>query len=114
MTTDAYGKLKERLTDERARIVEELSAMGADPEESGIEISSDDGFADSAASTAEKAELLALVERLRETLADLDDALERIEAGSYGICDGCGEHIPLERLEARPQARLCMSCQEQS
>lgn len=114
MTTDAYSDLRVRLVDERAHIVDELSAMGADTEEGGIEIASDEGFADSAASTAEKAELLALVERLRETLTDVDDALARIDSGDYGVCEGCGEQIPIARLEARPQARLCMSCQERS
>lgn len=114
MTTDAYSNLKERLEGEKARILEELSAMGVDTEEGGIEIASDEGFADSAASTSEKSELLALVERLRETLADVDDALNRMGSGSYGVCEGCGDEIPIQRLEARPQARLCMSCQERS
>ncbi len=39
-------------------------------------------------------------------------ALKRIDAGTYGICDGCGEEIPLDRLRTKPSVSLCISCQE--
>jgi RNA polymerase-binding protein DksA len=44
----------------------------------------------------------------------LDDALERIEAGDYGMCEWCGEDIPFERLEAVPDAKLCVPCASQN
>lgn len=40
-------------------------------------------------------------------------ALERIENGSYGICEGCGDMIPIARLEAKPSVSLCLACQEE-
>lgn len=43
-------------------------------------------------------------------LADLDGALERRRAGSYGICVSCGQPIPIERLRLRPAAVLCVPC----
>ncbi len=49
-------------------------------------------------------------ERLLEKIAH---ALERIEEGSYGICEGCDAEIPLARLEAKPSVSLCIDCQEQ-
>lgn len=46
-------------------------------------------------------------------LDKIRDALRRIEKGTYGLCSGCGEQIPLARLEARPSVSLCVDCQEQ-
>ncbi|MCM8811511.1 MAG: TraR/DksA family transcriptional regulator [Candidatus Omnitrophica bacterium] len=40
------------------------------------------------------------------------DALERMKEGTYGICAGCGNGIPVERLMARPDSELCVSCKE--
>jgi DnaK suppressor protein len=42
-------------------------------------------------------------------LQEIDEALERIEAGTYGVCAVCGEPIPDERLEAVPYATLCIA-----
>jgi len=51
----------------------------------------------------------------RETLyiKKLDEALRRIEEGTFGECDECGEDIEMRRLEARPTATLCVSCKEE-
>lgn len=48
--------------------------------------------------------------RAHEAVADIEHALERIEKRTYGWCEGCGEAMPLERLEAIPSARLCVAC----
>jgi DnaK suppressor protein len=54
--------------------------------------------------------------RNREALfaKKIDEALARIEAGSFGECEDCGEDIELKRLEARPTATLCVGCKEES
>ncbi len=54
----------------------------------------------------------ALDERETAELRQLDAALERIKAGSYGECIDCGEVIPAARLHAAPQAARCIGCQE--
>ena len=46
-------------------------------------------------------------------LKKIDEALERIKAGTFGLCDKCEEHIELRRLEARPTTTLCVSCNEE-
>jgi RNA polymerase-binding transcription factor DksA len=51
-----------------------------------------------------------LAARAREAIDDIDDAIARMDAGTYGRCDTCGGPIPLERLEVMPYARLCVSC----
>ena len=53
---------------------------------------------------------LALVHRTREQLAEVECALDKLEKGTYGLCDSCGKPIPLARLEAMPQANLCLEC----
>ncbi|SDD75718.1 TraR/DksA family transcriptional regulator [Auraticoccus monumenti] len=52
----------------------------------------------------------ALLAATEQTLAELVAARERLAAGSFGRCEGCGEAIPEERLRARPEARYCISC----
>ena len=65
---------------------------------------------DSAALTHEQELDDTLEENSGNVLAEIDAALERIEAGSYGTCAGCGNLIPEERLEAVPWATLCIEC----
>ncbi|WP_432824549.1 TraR/DksA family transcriptional regulator [Dactylosporangium sp. CA-092794] len=58
----------------------------------------------------ERAQLTAVLDAARRRLADLDDALARLAAGTYGGCERCGRPIPAERLAARPAARTCVGC----
>jgi len=48
--------------------------------------------------------------RERKLMNKIDQALDRIEGGTYGICDQCGEEIAMKRLEARPVATYCINC----
>ena len=93
---------REVLTAERDRVTGELAEMGVD------RASYDEGFADSGQVTAERGEVDALVGSLRETLNDIDDALAKIDLGTYGSCEQCGRPIGDARLEAMPAARLCI------
>jgi RNA polymerase-binding protein DksA len=51
--------------------------------------------------------------RAEETIADIEDAIARLDNGSYGACEQCGAAISVERLEAIPYARRCVDCTEQ-
>ncbi|HUF89622.1 MAG TPA: TraR/DksA C4-type zinc finger protein [Gemmatimonadota bacterium] len=51
-----------------------------------------------------------LREREKHRLGDLEGALDRIDAGTYGICAACGGEIPLARLEAFPETATCVAC----
>lgn len=55
---------------------------------------------------------LALMQMKSETLAKIDDALRRLEAGTYGRCGDCGDEISAARLRALPFADRCRDCQE--
>lgn len=57
-----------------------------------------------------RAHRVALVNRLREQVDEVDNALKRIEDGTYGVCSNCGKTIIPERLEALPHAVTCIEC----
>jgi len=63
--------------------------------------------------TTDRETALAVVGSETEYLREIDEALDRIEEGSYGVCEGTGEAIPKKRLEVFPTARYCVEYQEQ-
>jgi RNA polymerase-binding transcription factor DksA len=101
--------LRAQLQSERDRIVEQLQGLGG-PEG---DLSFDENFADSSQVTAERGEIEALAGTLSETLRDIEDALAKFDAGTYGTCERCGGDIGADRLEAMPAARLCITCASQ-
>lgn len=68
---------------------------------------------DQATTDIEQAMRMRLCNREALYLKKVDEALKRIEDGSFGECEECGEDIELRRLEARPTATLCVSCKEE-
>ena len=104
MAETTHSSRRAQLTAERERVHDELRALGVDRS------SYDEGFADSGQVTAERGEVDALVGSLRETLLEIDAALGKLEAGTYGRCENCGQEISAARLEAKPAARLCITC----
>lgn len=110
MTLDVESAEK-TLRKEREQLVHQLDELGA--AESGdlrSDIDFGGSFADAAAVTAERTEVLGLVESLKSQLDAVDAALAHIEAGTYGICDNCGDDISPDRLEFRPASVLCVNC----
>jgi DnaK suppressor protein len=71
-----------------------------------------DDQADVGAKTYEREHELALALNSRELLAQTERALARITAGTYGICESCGEPIGKARLQAFPRATLCVTCKQ--
>jgi DnaK suppressor protein len=69
-------------------------------------------FYDHASTDRDRELTLMLADRERDKLTKVDDALKRIEAGTYGICESCEEVIDKDRLAAMPFTKLCLSCQE--
>ena len=97
----------------REDLRQQLTDLGASPDEDTLESGVfDHGFADSAQSTAERGKVLALVEHLRDQLGDVRRALQKMDEGTYGTCERCGNPIAPERLEAIPYATLCVSCKQ--
>lgn len=100
---------QKNLREEEAIVLAELADLGFTAD-GKVDIHLDEGFADAAQTTSERARVLSLAEGLQQRLEDVQDALVRIEKGTYGKCEGCGNNIPPERLEAIPAAKLCMTC----
>lgn len=103
------------LRKERERLVHQLNELGA--AESGdlrSDIDFGGSFADAASVTAERTEVLGLVESLKSQLLDVDAALARIQAGTYGTCANCGAQIHADRLAFRPASILCVECKSKA
>ncbi|MFC7595096.1 TraR/DksA family transcriptional regulator [Terrabacter sp. GCM10028922] len=73
---------------------------------------SGDDQADAGAKTAEREHEISVAANARASLRQAEHALEQLDAGTYGICENCGNPIGKLRLQARPRATLCMTCQE--
>jgi len=99
--------LRAALDEERAQLRHQLADLGFG-DDGGLAY--DQNFADSSQVTAERGEAEALANSLKEMLAEVEHALAKFEAGTYGLCENCGEPIPPARLEAKPAARLCINC----
>ncbi len=72
-------------------------------------------FSDEADQTAQELQnnvSIQLHERERKSLLVIEKTLSKFTAGTYGDCEGCGEHIGVKRLMARPMATLCIACME--
>jgi RNA polymerase-binding protein DksA len=114
MALDIAGA-EQALKEERKQLVHQLDELGA--AESGdlrSDIDFGGSFADAASVTAERTEVLGLIESLKTQLDDVDAALAHIAAGSYGICDSCGNPIGADRLEFRPESILCVECKSKA
>jgi RNA polymerase-binding transcription factor DksA len=95
------AQIRAALEAERAELTTQIEEHG------GVDF--DENFADSGQVAAEQGEHRALVGRLEEPLADVDRALAKLDDGTYGKCEVCGEDIADARLEALPASRYCIN-----
>ena len=114
---DPLEAVKKLIMEEKIRLEAELheiierTALAADVEKAAEISSYDDHPADMASETFEREKDLALESNVQSLLLKVNVALEKIEEGTYGICDVCGVEINAKRLEALPWASLCRECQ---
>jgi len=106
MEANTTNALREELESERASLRQELVELGYGAE--GLLY--DSNFADSSQVTAERGETQTLAVTLTSDLADVERAIAKIDAGTYGVCESCGGEISSARLEAMPAARYCIAC----
>lgn len=108
--------LKNALLDERHKLEDELKRIA----ERNPDVSEEDyltkypQFGDEMDENAEEVAVfeqnIAIEKNLQHSLRDINSAIERIEAGTYGICKYCGKEIDEKRLEVRPASSACMKC----
>lgn len=114
MSTLDTDRFRDALTTERERVAAALENLknenpGSIEDETGDE-TQDQHLGDTATATHDRELDYTLADNEENLLAQIDAALERIEAGTYGVCTNCGKPIGEERLEARPWAALCIDC----
>jgi len=105
---------RELLEAERQQALQRLVALTADFDEvvtASRDSNADDEHDPEGATIAfERSQVAALVIQVRGHLAEVEAAIQRLESGTYGICERCGQPIADARLEARPAARTCIRC----
>lgn len=114
MTLD-IASARARLEEERARLMDEIDQLvHTDFPEDEPTIEGHPGrgnhIAETASQTAEHDKSLALLQNLRALETSVENALRKLDRGTYGICDECGNAIAPERLAAIPWATLCITC----
>lgn len=106
-----YRRWRDLLISLRHRLLQEGSHL----EEEGLKALeqevSVDHMADFGSDSSEQETTLQLIESNSLSMRDVDDALKRIDIGSYGLCEDCEQLIPTARLSVLPHARFCISCQ---
>lgn len=88
--------------DESVRILDELKNAGQD--------SAGDDPADAGTKTFEREQEMSIANNRLDLITQMERAMGRIKEGTYGVCESCGEMIPTARLQAFPQATLCVTC----
>jgi len=109
------GRFREALLEERRRVVEAIDYLhkenpGGSIEEETEDETLDNHLAETATATLDREIDYTLEENSEHVLTAINDALKRIEDGTYGICANCGKPIGEERLAAIPWATHCIDC----
>jgi DnaK suppressor protein len=99
---------RESYTRQASSLRAEAEQLAADREPGDVQFDEESGEGDTL--NVERERDLALSAQAMGAVDEIDKALLKIEAGTYGICEKCGEPIPRERLRALPYAALCVRC----
>ena len=102
------GKEKQFLTDEREHVLTELAHL-REFMQAEVDVEPDEGDAE----IFEREKNASLIAVLENKLQDIDAALRSIEKGRYGTCERCDKPIEIARLEVKPDATLCLECQQE-
>jgi DnaK suppressor protein len=105
--------LRERLLTEKAELESQLATLeentfAASQSDMSGEVAFDDETADAGTATFERERDLSIENNIRDLLAKIDRALQRMDAGTFGICDRCGKPIEKARVKALPYVDLCI------
>ena len=109
MVIRSYAELRHMLEGEQKRLKHQLEhAQTWTNENMGY----GNHMADDATEAFEQAKDLTVRTCLEDTLHDVQDALRKFDQGTYGVCEACDEKIDWARLEAKPEAKLCIKCKQ--
>ena len=108
MPPDEHSPISAALQAKRAEILEQLAVLERKPGDQGS-ISFGKRVGEGTSMAVDRLSQVAVHDKMQITLADVDRALAKLDAGSYGSCDVCGGPVGEERLEVLPWAVLCVS-----
>ncbi|MGI2336422.1 MAG: TraR/DksA family transcriptional regulator [Dehalogenimonas sp.] len=109
--TALYHDLNDRLKTDLARLKEQFETLKASaPQEDRREGSPFGKREEEATETADLENRLALEKRVLDQMAEVESALDKLEKGTFGKCEKCGQSIDPARLTALPYAKMCMAC----
>ena len=111
-TAAELQEVRTRLEDEITELTEEISVAELQIAEGDGTDGAGDDQADLGAKTYEREHEMSLAYNSRDLLEQNERAIERIEAGTYGVCESCGKPIGKARLQAFPRATLCVICKQ--
>ena len=115
---ETWERARQVLADQRARTRQRLTELTGEHQrfvEASRDTNADDEHDPEGATIAfERSQVGALVRETHDRLREVDAALARLDAATYGVCERCGRPIPAERLEVRPAARTCVACSGRS
>jgi len=108
-------KYKKMLLEKQADIadnVKRLEGESSGRDRLSREVAKQDfeGGGDAAIQAMTRSQSAAMIGNLRDMLVAIDEALEKIEDGTYGVCEVCGKNLPKKRLDALPEATMCTKC----
>src|SRR5437899_10592343 len=106
---DTTGVL-ELLEARRRELAEELDRLTEVPRDPMASVSFGKRIGDGTTEAVERINTTAAARSIAASAAEVNRALAKLAEGTYGVCDGCGERISAERLEAIPWTALCVSC----
>jgi DnaK suppressor protein len=115
LAKSTLDRFRKRLEQEKERLEELIEEYERELEvarltESSSDRSPDPGNAEASSMKLEYAKELSIEQNTLDLLRKVDRALERVEAGTYGLCESCGNAIPVERLDVLPYSTLCVEC----
>ena len=116
LSKEQIKQFRQLLITERAKLADEIKSIAQETSKSPREASGDLSaytlhMADMAADTYERELSMNIVSSEQEILYQIDDALKRLDDGSFGVCQQCSQPITMSRLKAVPYASLCIACQ---
>lgn len=115
LAQSTIDRFRKRLEEERERLVGVIEEIQAEQEEirlteTSSDRSPDPNTAEGGSLTIELEMELSLAKNAEDLLGKVDEALTRIEEGSYGDCSECGTPIPVARLDVLPYTKFCVEC----
>ena len=112
LTPERIVRLRGYLLEEQASLRQELVSLEDSVQEANVGLGNH--MAEDATAAFDQATAVSLRRGHELALKEVESALHRMEAGTYGLCGRCGDEIDFARLKAVPQATLCMTCQRQA